>query len=165
MTDDGPGEAHACVGFGSPKVGAEGNVVGAGAAQTRLHPEDLTVEKRRQWLTVGEDTALAPKERLIRILLRSIGFGAAAPGPGGDPEGTVKAVARAYAVNDRGTMHGVTVDGLDAGAVRQFLRRLWELGDASEEACTAAARDRGFRSFDGAVDLRQPRLGDQPRNR
>lgn len=124
------------------------------AAETGLHSEDLTAEQRRQWLTAAEDTALAAQERLIRILVRSIGFGAAAPGPGGDPdEGTVKAVARAYAVNDRAAMHGVTVDGLDAGAVREFLRRLWDLGDTSEEACTAAARDRGFRSFDGAVGV------------
>lgn len=124
------------------------------AAETGLRFEDLTVDQRRHWLTAAEDASLDPSDRMVRILVRSIGFGPAVPGSGPEPDAeTVAAVARAYTVNDRAAAHGLTVDGLDQGSVRQFLGRLWGLGDASEEVCTAAARDRGFRSFDGAVGV------------
>jgi hypothetical protein len=118
------------------------------AAETGLRFEDLTVDQRRHWLTAAEDASLDPSDRMVRILVRSIGFGPAVPGSGPEPDAeTVAAVARAYAVNDRAAAHGLTVDGLDQGSARQFLGRLWGLGDASEEVRTAAAPRPGLPEF------------------
>ncbi|GAA2262977.1 hypothetical protein GCM10009853_015150 [Glycomyces scopariae] len=132
------------------------------AADSGLRVEDLTAAQRLRWLTPAEDAALDAEEALLRLLVRSAGSGAVLPGCGWLATASdsttvelniVEAVARAYAVNDRAAALGVDVHGLDAAAVGQYLRRLWDLGDAAAAECDAAARDRGFRGFDGAVGV------------
>ncbi|SDE51965.1 TfuA-like protein [Glycomyces harbinensis] len=127
------------------------------AADSGLRVEDLTAQQRRHWLTAAEDAALDAREALARILVRSTGSGAIMPGrdwPAEEPDAAaVEAVARAYSVNDRAAALGVSVQRLESGAVRQFLLQLWRLGESSDEECDAAARDRGFRGFDGAVGV------------
>lgn len=127
------------------------------AADSGLRMEDLTAEQRRRWLTAAEDATLDAGEALMRLLVRSTGSGAIVPGrdwPTSEPDAaTVEAVARAYSVNDSAAALGVNVRRLDSGAVRQYLRQLWRLGESSDEECDAAARDRGFRSFAGAVGV------------
>ncbi|WP_112138676.1 TfuA-like protein [Glycomyces dulcitolivorans] len=131
--------------------------IGDAAADSGLRLEDLTTEQRRHWLTAAEDSSLDEAEAMARILVRSAGSGAVLPGrdlPPAEPDAAVlEGVARAFAVNDRAATHGVSVHQLDDSAVREFLRQLWRLDEAPEEACDAAARDRGFRSFEGAVGV------------
>jgi hypothetical protein len=127
------------------------------AADSGLRLEDLTEGQRRRWLTAAEDATLDAGEAMMRILVRSTGSGAVLPGrdwPALEPDpATVDAVARAYSANDRAAALGVTVQRLESGAVRQYLRQLWRLGEFSNEECDAAARDRGFRSFEGAAGV------------
>jgi len=127
------------------------------AADSGLRVEDLTTEQRLRWLTAAEDATLDAGEALVRLLVRSTGSGAIVPGrdwPAAEPDAaTVEAVTRAYSVNDSAAALGVNVRRLESGAVRDYLRQLWRLGESSDEECDAAARDRGFRSFDGAVGV------------
>lgn len=127
------------------------------AVDSGLRVADLTPRQRRHWLTAAEDAELGAAEALERILVRSAGSGATVPGRDWpEPEldaATVAAVAHAYAVNDRAAESGVAVHALSAEAVGQYLRGLWGLEGATAEERTAAARDRGFRGFAGAVGV------------
>ncbi|GAA1673545.1 hypothetical protein GCM10009830_19830 [Glycomyces endophyticus] len=127
------------------------------AADSGLRVQDLTTEQRRRWLTAAEDATLDAGEALGRLLVRSAGSGATPPGrdrPAPPPDAaTVESVARAYSVNDRAAALGVDVHRLEFGAVRRYLMQLWRLGESTTEECDAAARDRGFRGFDGAVEV------------
>ncbi|GAA2154512.1 MULTISPECIES: TfuA-like protein [Glycomyces] len=126
------------------------------AAASGLRLADLTPEQRRHWLTADEDD-LEPAEALARILVRSTAAGPVTPGsdwPQAAPDSAITAaIAHAFAVNDRAAAHGVTIDGLETESVRTFLRGLWGLDGADPETLTAAARDRGFRNFEGAAEI------------
>nr|BFF24915.1 hypothetical protein GCM10025732_28800 [Glycomyces mayteni] len=97
-----------------------------------------------------------PGEALARLLVRTAASGPTWPGrdrPAAAPDPAVlDAVARAYAANDRAAALGIDLDRLDTGAVRHYLQQLWRLTDATPEARTAAARDRGFRDFGTAAE-------------
>jgi len=126
---------------------------------------DLTSEQLRYWLTCDELVTAASDEQLVHLLVRTARLDDAWPiwptnpaEAGGllDPEvGSHRSVADALAVNAAAQAADPqhTIAHLDPARIAAHLTRQWRLpGDASAQALDAAARDRAFRSFTGAVE-------------
>ncbi|MFE7561077.1 TfuA-like protein [Kitasatospora sp. NPDC057500] len=136
------------------------------AAEQGLHLTHLTQAQAAYWLTPAE-LLLDPDEALLRIMVRSARLdGAWTAWPATwdeaaqrllqDAEPTAAAIAAAFRFNAavaaadprRTTAH------LDPDRLGRHLRDVWGLADgATGTALDAAARDRAFRDFAGAVEV------------
>lgn len=130
---------------------------------------DVAAMSRQQlafWLTPAELRTLAPGEVLLRIMVRSARLdGAWSVWPSSLTEAgdlvddtlpTAEAVASAYAVNSAieaaDARH--TIAHLSPDRIGRHLVSRWQLAPcAGRPELDAAARDRGFRDFAGAVEV------------
>ncbi|MCJ0868089.1 TfuA-like protein [Streptomyces sp. AP-93] len=126
---------------------------------------DLSPAQRAHWFTSDEERLLDPGEGLRRIMVRSARLdGAWTVWPATHAEAlplldtdldTEQRVAHAFRVNDAAQANNPrhTPAHLDAGRITTHLLSHWGLPtDADQETRDAAARDRAFRDFVGAVE-------------
>ncbi|NGO40663.1 TfuA-like protein [Streptomyces ureilyticus] len=134
------------------------------AADRGVHADALAVDQLAFWLTEPELQALDSAELLRRVMVRSASFDSAwsvwpatredAAGLLADAEATASTVAAALELNA-----AVAADHPQHDVARLAPDRLarhvaarWGLADeAGARECDAAARDRGFRDWTGAV--------------
>ncbi|MFF6852759.1 TfuA-like protein [Streptomyces antimycoticus] len=130
---------------------------------------DVAALSRRQlafWLTAAELRTLAPDEALLRVITRSARLdGAWSVWPSSRDEAgplidtalpTAEAVSAAYAVNAAAQAADArhTIAHLSADRIARHLATRWKLPPcAGRAALDAAARDRAFRDFPGAVEV------------
>ncbi|WP_328868637.1 TfuA-like protein [Streptomyces sp. NBC_00287] len=128
------------------------------------HADALTADQVAFWLTEAELTALDPAEMLRRVMVRSATFDSAwdvwpatredAAGLLADPEATASTVAAALELNAAVAVEHPRygVDRLAPDRLARHVAARWNLtGEAGARECDAAARDRGFRDWSGAV--------------
>ena len=136
------------------------------AAAEGVDPAAMTLRQLEFWLTPRELRDLDRGERLIRMMVRSARLdGAWSLWPttteqAGDlldhGSGTAEAVAGAFAVNDavERADPGHSTDKLSTFRIADHLVRRWALPpDVDRALLDAAARDRAFRDFAGAVEV------------
>lgn len=136
------------------------------AAAEGVDPIAMTRRQVEFWLASQEIRDLERGERLVRMMVRSARLDGAwslwpstleQAGDLLDPGiGTVEAVAAAYALNaaveQADPRH--STDRLSAGRIGDHLAQRWALPpDAARPILDAAARDRAFRDFAGAVEV------------
>lgn len=135
------------------------------AAEHGLGLDHLTPTQTAHWLTPAE-LRLDPNEALLRIMVRSARLDGAwtvwpatwaeAEGLLQDAEATAATVAEAFALNAsvEATAPGRSTAHLAPERLARHLRATWGLPeDATGPVLDAAARDRAFRDFAGAVEV------------
>ncbi|MFE4574606.1 TfuA-like protein [Streptomyces chartreusis] len=140
----------------------------AAAAKTAedlgVRADALSVDQLAFWLTEQEVRALDAAEMLRRVMVRSASFDTAwtvwpatledAASLLADPEATASIVAAALELNtavaDGHPQYDVAL--LAADRLARHIAVRWGLTGAGARECDAAARDRGFRDWSGAVD-------------
>ncbi|MDT0459155.1 TfuA-like protein [Streptomyces sp. DSM 41527] len=134
------------------------------AAAQGFRPEALKTDQWVHWLYSGE-TAESGDALLLRIMVRSASWDTAWdvwPASLDDaddlivaPEVTARSVAEALALNaateEANPKHRIGL--LAADRIADHLDRRWGVIDGDESFRTAAARDRGFRTFSDAVEV------------
>lgn len=134
------------------------------AAHHGLTPEAVTAEQRGFWLCDRESDELSPVQALLVILVRSyipersVLEVVDSQREWLDDASTQRAVAECYAVNSEVAtwQPGRDVEFLTDHALRGHLAEVWEQPVSSDQALTAAARDRGFRSLADAIEAARP---------
>jgi hypothetical protein len=135
------------------------------AAEQGVHTEALTPDQLAFWLTDEEIRALDGPEMLRRVMVRSASWDRAwnvwpatrehAAQLLADPEETAAAVAAALELNAcvAAEHPQYSVTRLAPDRLTRHVAARWGLpGDASSRERDAAARDRGFRDWSGAVN-------------
>lgn len=135
------------------------------AAEQGVHAEALTPDQLAFWLTEAELRALDEAEKLRRVMVRSASWDSAwdvwpatledAAQLLVDPAGTAATVTAALELNATVAAENpqYSVTRLDPDRLARHVAAHWELAnDASSRDRDAAARDRGFRDWWGAVN-------------
>ncbi|WP_448333950.1 TfuA-like protein [Streptomyces sp. DSM 41534] len=134
-----------------------------------LETADMSADQLAHWLTPEEVRQLPPEEALVRVVVRSARLDGAwtvwpatlaeAGGLLGSVPAAAEAVAAAFAVNaevEAANPHHTTAH-LSADRIASHLALRWGLAEGSGGAVRdAAARDRAFRDFAGAVEVARP---------
>jgi hypothetical protein len=134
------------------------------AAARGLDAESLTADQAAWWVTPEEMRTLEPDELLLIILVRSYRPSrgdmdiVAATGASDSALAIRAAIAEHHAVN---TAVGAKsphwqLPHLNRGALATGLTALWEASEMTDAGRDAVARDRGFASFDAAVEAFRP---------
>ncbi|HKS46405.1 MAG TPA: TfuA domain-containing protein [Amycolatopsis sp.] len=135
----------------------------AAAARHGLTPGSLTERQAARWLTTAEMAQLPADEALIRVLVRSYDplyqshdLAQAEAGLLADPQ-VLRAVAESHVINAEvaSWAGGQSADNLKPEVLRDHLAQVWQVEGVEGRAVPAllaAARDRGFRSVEDAVD-------------
>ncbi|MCX5343685.1 TfuA-like protein [Streptomyces atratus] len=136
------------------------------AAAAGVEVASMSGDQLTHWLTEDEVTQLPPEEALVRVVVRSARLDGAwtvwpaAVAEAGDLLGSVplaaEAVAAAFALNadiEAADPHHTTTH-LSAERIASHLVERWGLPEGCGRAVLdAAARDRAFRDFTGAVEV------------
>lgn len=136
------------------------------AAAAGVDVAGMSADQLAHWLTEAEASQLPPGEALVRLLVRSARLDGAwtvwpaSVAEAGDLLGSIspaaEAVAAAFALNseiETADPHHTTAH-LSAERIAAHLAERWALPDGCGRAVLdAAARDRAFRDFAGAVEV------------
>ncbi|RLU86245.1 hypothetical protein CTZ27_25025 [Streptomyces griseocarneus] len=136
------------------------------ATRLGVRASDLSARQKSYWLTPDEIQSVDTREQLLRIMVRSARLdGAWTVWPTTPAEAdtlfddtlpTAEEVAAAYQVNADAEASNPrhTVAHLDTGRIAEHLCAAWGLGRGTGQGVVdAAARDRAFRDFAGAVEV------------
>ncbi|WP_369375384.1 TfuA-like protein [Streptomyces sp. cg36] len=145
----------------TPKAGAL-----AVAQACGVNTADMTPEQLAFWLTPAEQRDLTRADTLARIMVRCARWDGAwtvwpstweeAAGLLSDPVAAAESVTAAFKVNARAEAADArhSIAHLDTRRISRHLAEQWKLPPSADQAeRDAAARDRAFRDFAGAVEV------------